>query len=94
MYTFFGNAPIAQLDRAFGYGPKGLGFESLWARHVYVRNSDVSFFVVITCILYLKMLVFAFIIWYNLDISGRRVAKNHSLLLTYKEVVWKKKLEN
>ena len=24
-------APIAQLDRASGYGPEGLGFESLWA---------------------------------------------------------------
>ena len=24
------NAPIAQLDRASGYGPEGLGFESLW----------------------------------------------------------------
>ena len=23
-------APIAQLDRASGYGPGGLGFESLW----------------------------------------------------------------
>ncbi len=28
------NAPLAQLDRAFGYGPKGRGFESLKARHV------------------------------------------------------------
>ena len=26
------NAPLAQLDRAFGYGPKGRGFESLKAR--------------------------------------------------------------
>ena len=26
-------APIAQLDRAFGYGPKGWRFESSWARH-------------------------------------------------------------
>ena len=25
------NAPVAQLDRAFGYGPKGWGFESSWA---------------------------------------------------------------
>ena len=27
------NAPLAQLDRAFGYGPKGRGFESPKARH-------------------------------------------------------------
>ena len=27
-------APLAQLDRAFGYEPKGRGFESLKARHV------------------------------------------------------------
>ena len=26
------NAPLAQLDRAFGYGPKGRGFESSNAR--------------------------------------------------------------
>ena len=26
-------APIAQLDRAFDYGSKGLGFDSYWARH-------------------------------------------------------------
>ncbi len=25
------HAPIAQLDRAFGYGPRGWGFESSWA---------------------------------------------------------------
>ena len=31
--TFFANyAPLAQLDRAFGYGPKGQEFESLTAR--------------------------------------------------------------
>ena len=33
IYNVSRKAPIAQLDRAFGYGPKGLGFESLWARH-------------------------------------------------------------
>ena len=26
-------APVAQLDRAFGYGPKGYGFKSCLARH-------------------------------------------------------------
>ena len=26
------HVPLAQLDRAFGYGPKGRGFESLKAR--------------------------------------------------------------
>ncbi len=28
------SAPIAQLDRAFGYGPKGWGFKSSWAHHL------------------------------------------------------------
>ena len=28
-------ALIAQLDRAFGYGPKGLEFESLWVHQIY-----------------------------------------------------------
>ena len=27
------HALIAQLDRAFGYGPKGWEFESLWVHH-------------------------------------------------------------
>ncbi len=27
-------APVAQLDRVFGYEPKGRGFESLLAYHV------------------------------------------------------------
>ena len=27
-------APLAQLDRAFGYGPKGCGFNSYKARHL------------------------------------------------------------
>ena len=47
-------APLAQLDRAFGYGPEGRGFESLRARHVGaksaprkipVRISEPGFFV-------------------------------------------------
>ncbi len=30
-------APVAQLDRVFGYEPKGRGFESLLARHAKNR---------------------------------------------------------
>ena len=33
------NAPVAQLDRVFGYEPKGQGFESLAARQ---KRSDTS----------------------------------------------------
>ena len=33
VYNLTRKAPIAQLDRASGYGPEGLGFESLWAHH-------------------------------------------------------------
>ena len=29
-----GYAPVAQLDRVFGYEPKGQGFESLRAHHI------------------------------------------------------------
>ena len=31
-------APLAQLDRAFGYGPEGRGFESLRARDMEPAN--------------------------------------------------------
>ena len=40
MIIYFGNrnlirfALLAQLDRVFGYEPKGQGFESLTARHL------------------------------------------------------------
>ncbi|GEM_PF-2276143 len=36
------NAPLAQLDRASGYGPEGRGFESLGARHtiLYFSRDD------------------------------------------------------
>ena len=36
-------APIAQLDRASGYGPGGLGFESLWV-YCYL-NLEMEFWV-------------------------------------------------
>ena len=32
-------APVAQLDRVFGYEPKGRGFESLLARHVGAKSA-------------------------------------------------------
>ena len=31
------NAPIAQLDGAFGYGPKGCGFDSYWAHQIDIK---------------------------------------------------------
>ncbi len=33
------HALIAQLDRAFGYGPKGWEFESLWVHQKKVKIS-------------------------------------------------------
>ena len=33
------HALIAQLDRAFGYGPKGWEFESLWVHQKTVKIS-------------------------------------------------------
>ena len=35
---------LAQLDRAFGYGPKGRGFESSNARYKTKRDADASLF--------------------------------------------------
>ena len=29
--------PVAQLDRASGYGPEGRGFESLQVRQIYIN---------------------------------------------------------
>ena len=38
IYIIVGYAPVAQLDRVFGYEPKGRGFESLLA---YQKNRQV-----------------------------------------------------
>ena len=35
------NVPVAQLDRAFGYGPKGYGFKSCLARHLIMRVAQI-----------------------------------------------------
>src|ERR1700747_2737780 len=32
-------APVAQLDRALGFEPRGWGFKSLWARHFFSGRS-------------------------------------------------------
>ena len=42
--------PVAQLDRVFGYEPKGRGFESLQARHKKEMIDVISLY-----ILYFKM---------------------------------------
>ena len=42
--TALQNAPVAQLDRVFGYEPKGRGFESLPAYHGYLFT-DIRFFI-------------------------------------------------
>ena len=39
------HVPLAQLDRAFGYGPKGRGFESLKARQQKTNIFGCSSFV-------------------------------------------------
>ena len=39
------HAPIAQLDRAFGYGPKGCGFDLCWARQGFVLKNGAFCFV-------------------------------------------------
>ena len=38
----FIRVPVAQLDRASGYGPEGSGFESLQVRHIRWRGSSVG----------------------------------------------------
>ena len=37
--------PLAQLDRASGYGPEGRGFESFMARQKKETYNYVSFFI-------------------------------------------------
>ena len=37
--TWYGHALVAQLDRVFGYEPKGQGFESLRAHHISGNGS-------------------------------------------------------
>ena len=47
MVTYLGNvnALVAQLDRVFGYEPKGQGFESLPARQSKRCNRKVAAFI-------------------------------------------------
>ncbi len=40
------HAPLAQLDRVFGYEPKGRGFESLTACHKRLIAFAISLFVI------------------------------------------------
>ena len=47
LYYIISLVPVAQLDRVFGYEPKGRGFESLQARHKKRDNSCyLSFYIV------------------------------------------------
>ena len=39
LYKLF--APLAQLDRAFGYEPKGYGFNSYRVRHIKQNPKDI-----------------------------------------------------
>ena len=41
MNLYLRYVPIAQLDRVFGYEPKGRGFESLWAHHSHQSRKDL-----------------------------------------------------
>ena len=40
MSLIFFRALLAQLDRAFGFEPKGRGFKSLRARHLFLSSSQ------------------------------------------------------
>ena len=59
-------ALIAQLDRAFGYGPKGWEFESLWVHHdcptygwgIFKIVVVVTFGVAIAIILFSRSIAF------------------------------------
>ena len=74
--TFFANyAPLAQLDRAFGYGPKGQEFESLTARQEQstvktvlfllplVNRTDFFVFIIILFVLYITHCFLRFFCW-------------------------------
>ena len=47
---FNGSAPIAQLDRVFGYEPKGRGFESLLAHQAELGRISRSGFGFLFCL--------------------------------------------
>ncbi len=44
---------VAQLDRAFGYGPKGRGFESSRPRYIFLENKKEKHSGFLECFLYL-----------------------------------------
>ena len=50
------NALLAQLDRVFGYEPKGQGFESLTARHI--RSAQNRFYLFGTLLFLRKILTY------------------------------------
>ncbi len=43
---------VAQLDRAFGYGPKGRGFESSRPRYIFLENKKEKHSGFLECFLY------------------------------------------
>ena len=45
MLSYLSRVPLAQLDRASGYGPEGLGFESSMARRRVATVVAAPFFV-------------------------------------------------
>ena len=60
------HAPLAQLDRASGYGPEGRGFESLTAYQKSPKSSDFGDF----CFSYVLFLVHCFFLTQTLTPTG------------------------
>ena len=56
MIIFYNLAPVAQLDRALGYGPGGSGFDSYQAHQIMkisLQSSVVYFFTIVLIVLIL-----------------------------------------
>ena len=72
------HAPLAQLDRASGYGPEGLGFESSMARRRVATVVAAPFFCLSVCHRAWNAYV---LVWYNnsvIDLGTLFVEKEKS----------------
>ena len=67
MYNYLSDVPVAQLDRVFGYEPKGWGLDSLRAHQKNRRTISVAIFSIktythfINSMLYYKCFINAFV---------------------------------
>ena len=83
------HAPLAQLDRASGYGPEGRGFESLTAYQKSSKSSDFEDF----CFSYVLVLWSCFFLTQTLTPTGagsgnRQTARDRILPMVWAAFSW------